>query len=475
MKQTKKKFAYFVPFDTTGIQAFLEKQAREGWMLEKAGGAIWQFRRIEPKNIHFSVVFFPNASGFDPAPSEAQQSFFDFCEHTGWMLASSDGKRQIFYNEAADPTPIETDAALEVDTIHKAAKKDYLPSCLAFLAILLMEFLSEFRFMSTDPIAVLSNNFSLFAGIDTLLTLLMLGIELGSYYLWYHRARAAAELGTFKAPPSSLARRMTVFCLIFSLIGFGAAQFFGSKGVSSNAALTALITLAGVGLIAALVIGASKWMKRKQFSAKRNRAVTIALAVVCSWLLVIGAVTAIVRYDCFAASEKTPAETYEYKGHTIEVYHDKLPLTVEELMDPGYDAYSYEAYDVQESVLLKYEEASQAPRKDALKEPQLFYSVTTVKTPLLYKWCKEAAIQDVSTLTGHPRPNSEGEDSLDQFVPTDPSPWKAKEAYQRVFDGEKKTWFVLCYDSRIVRIIFEGDEWALNDAQMALVGKKLGQ
>ena len=200
MKQTKKVFAYFVPFDTTGIQAFLEKQARKGWMLEKTGGAIWNFRRIEPKNVHFSVVFFPNASAFDPAPSEAQQSFFDFCEHTGWKLASSDGKRQIFYNEAADPTPIETDAALEVDTIHRAAKKDYLPSCLALLAILLMEFVSEFRLLFSNPLLVLSNNASVIIGIDTIVTAILLGIELGAYFLWYHRARAAAELPRLTTP-----------------------------------------------------------------------------------------------------------------------------------------------------------------------------------------------------------------------------------------------------------------------------------
>ena len=474
MKQAKTRLAYYVPFDTTGIQAFLEKQARAGWMLEKAGGLIWHFRRIEPRNIHFSVVFFPKASGFDPAPSEAQQSFYDFCEHTGWKLVSSDGKRQIFCNEDANPTPIETDAALEVDTIHRAAKKDYLPSCLAFLAILLIEFVSEFRYMRTDPIGVLSNNLSLIAGIDTILTILLLGFELGSYYLWYHRARAAAELGSFKAPPSSLARRMTFAFLFFTLLSTLIVQCFGGKGVASNGALVALIMVAGVGLIAALALGVSNWMKRKQFSAKRNRTVTVILSLVCGWLFVIGLVIGVVSLDCFASSDKEPTETYEYKGRTIEVYHDKLPLTVEELMDPGYDKYSYEADDVQESFLLKYEEAAQESRMDALKEPQLFYSVTTVKTPLVYGLCKEAALQDVSTLTGHPRPNGEG-DLLDQFVPTDPSPWKAREAYQRVFDGEEKTWFVLCYDSRIVRIIFGGDEWTLNDEQIALVGEKLGK
>ena len=466
MKQTKKVFAYFVPSDTTGIQAFLEKQARKGWMLEKTGGAIWTFRRIEPKSVHFSVVFFPNASAFDPAPSEAQQSFFDFCAHTGWKLASSDGKRQIFYNEAADPTPIETDAALEVDTIHRAAKKDYLPSCLALLAILLIEFVSEFRLLFSNPLLVLSNNASVIIGIDTIVTAILLGIELGAYFLWYHRARAAAELGNFIAPPSSLARRITLFFLAYTVLSWTVA------GV--GAPLVFLAMLAGIGLVVALLLGVSNWMKRKQFSAKRNRTVTVILSVVCGWLCIVGTVIGVVSLGSSAEAAEKPVETYEYQGKRFEIYRDELPLTVEELMDSDYDGYSYLAEDVQESILLKYEEAAQKSRVDALTEPQLFYSVTTVKTPLVYDLCKEAALDDVSTLSGFPRPNDEGE-LLDQFVPTDPGPWKAREAYQRVFDGEKKTWFVLCYDSRIVRIIFEGDAWNLTDAQMALVGEKLGK
>lgn len=473
MKQTKKVFAYFVPFDTTGIQAFLEKQARKGWMLEKTGGAIWTFRRIEPKSVHFSVVFFPNASAFDPAPSEAQQSFFDFCEHTGWKLASSDGKRQIFYNEAADPTPIETDAALEVDTIHRAAKKDYLPSCLAFLAMLLIEFVAEFRYMCTNPIGILSSNVSLLVGIDTIVTAVLLGIEIGSYFLWYHRARAAAERGVFQAPPSSLARRLTLIFLTYTILSMVVWQTSSGKG-SSGTTLVALAMLAGIGLIAALLLGVSNWMKRKQFSAKRNRTVTVILSVVCGWLCIVGTVIGVVSLGSSAEAAEKPVETYEYQGKRFEIYRDELPLTVEELMDSDYDGYSYLAEDVQESILLKYEEAAQKSRVDALTEPQLFYSVTTVKTPLVYGLCKEAALDDVSTLSGFPRPNDEGE-LLDQFVPTDPGPWKAREAYQRVFDGEKKTWFVLCYDSRIVRIIFEGDAWSLTDAQMALVGEKLGK
>lgn len=466
MKQTKKVFAYFAPFDTTGIQAFLEKQARKGWMLEKTGGAIWYFRRIEPKSVHFSVVFFPNASAFDPAPSEAQQSFFDFCEHAGWKLASSDGKRQIFYNEAADPTPIETDAALEVDTIHRAAKKDYLPSCLALLAILLMEFVSEFRLLFSNPLLVLSNNASVIIGIDTIVTAILLGIELGAYFLWYHRARAAAELGNFIAPPSSLARRITLFFLAYTVLSWIVA------GV--GAPLVFLAMLAGIGLVVALLLGVSNWMKRKQFSAKRNRTVTVILSVVCGWLCIVGTVIGVVSLGSSAEAAEKPAETYEYQGKRFEIYRDELPLTVEELMDPGYDGYSYLAEDVQESILLKYEEAAQKSRMDALTEPQLFYSVTTVKTPLVYDLCKEAVLGDVSTLSGFPRPNNE-RDILDQFVPTDPGPWKAREAYQRVFDGEKKAWFVLCYDSRVVRIIFEGDAWDLTNAQMALVGEKLGK
>lgn len=124
MKNTKRVLVQHTFYDRTGICHYLEGQARKGWRLERITNFGWLFRRISPCELHYEVTYFPKASIFDPEPSEQQLAFWDFCEHTGWQLASANGQIQIFYNERSNPTPIETDPVLEVEMIHKAEKRD---------------------------------------------------------------------------------------------------------------------------------------------------------------------------------------------------------------------------------------------------------------------------------------------------------------------------------------------------------------
>ena len=69
-KKIKREFVLKSSWDREGIESFLEKKAAGGWMLESINDIIWQFRKEEPQNLHFSVVYFPKASSYDPKPSE---------------------------------------------------------------------------------------------------------------------------------------------------------------------------------------------------------------------------------------------------------------------------------------------------------------------------------------------------------------------------------------------------------------------
>ena len=96
------------------------------------------------------------ASAFDPEPTEGELEFRDFCARTGWQLACSSAQMQVFYNEGPDPLPIETDPALELETIHRAAKRSYLP---AYFVLLLMDLLfcaSLLFVLTSDPIGTLA-------------------------------------------------------------------------------------------------------------------------------------------------------------------------------------------------------------------------------------------------------------------------------------------------------------------------------
>ena len=120
MKDKKRILSKYSFYDRTHIQQYLEDMASKGWMLEKITSFYWQFKAIEPQPLHFSINYFPPASEFDAEPSEQLLTIRDYCAHAGWEFVTASAQMQIYCNAQEKPTPIETDALVEVETIHKA-------------------------------------------------------------------------------------------------------------------------------------------------------------------------------------------------------------------------------------------------------------------------------------------------------------------------------------------------------------------
>ena len=193
MRNTKRVIAQFTFFDRTGIPGFLEKQAKKGWMLEKISSYGWKFRRIEPQKINFAVTYFPQASMFDPEPSEKQKSFWELCEHTGWKLVSHNAQMQIFCNEKENPVPIETDPQTELETIEKSAQKSYLISYWLLVACSVLQMMIGVWQFFTHPVEYLSRNSSLFSALCWSILLAMCLTEIIGYFSWRKKARKAIE------------------------------------------------------------------------------------------------------------------------------------------------------------------------------------------------------------------------------------------------------------------------------------------
>ena len=465
MKNTKRCFVLFSFYDRTGIEAYLEKQAQNGWLLDKTSAFGWHFHRMEPKKLHFSVVYFSKASAFDPEPSEQQLAFQDFCEHTGWTLAASNAQMQIFYNEAEDPIPIETDAALEVSAIHASAKKTHLFSYYLLAGIGILQAALFFGRLFFDPIGVLVSNANLFSGLCWMLMSVLSVVEIAEYHSWHKRAKAVAELdGSFVETKGHRTFQLITLCIalfafVFLLISFG----------GNRMTLIVLTSIAGFFVITAIIVGISELMRKLKLSAERNRNITIFLTLVISFgftgILLISISNRITAF----LPEKTPVATCEFEGRTQNIYHDELLLTIEDLIETDYDGYSYEVRTLDKSFLIEQQESIQRPRLDAPEQPELEYSITTVKIPLLYNWCKSALLKDFAHNYGHP------EDGMwKEYIQIDAVPWGANEAYQLKRGGEPQMRFLLCYDTCIVEIDFAFD-WDLTSEQMAIVGKKLNR
>ncbi len=233
-----------------------------------------------------------------------------------------------------------------------------------------------------------------------------------------------------------------------------------------------LISFASIAIIlgiTAIIVGTSELMKKLKLSAKLNRNITIILTLVISFgftgILLISVISRITAF----LPEKTPVATFEFRGWTQNIYHDELPLTIENLIDTDYDGYSYEVRTLDKSILMEQQEATQRPCMDSLEQPELEYSITTVKVPPLYNWCKSALLDDFAHNYGRPEPE---DDMWQEHIEINAAPWGANEAYQLKLGGEPQMRFLLCYDSCIVEIDFQHD-WELTSEQMAIVGEKL--
>ncbi len=467
MKDKKHTLEVFSFYDRSGLEKRLTQMAEKGWLLENIGSFLWTYRRIEPKKLTFCVCWFPKASAFDPGPSEEQQTFYDFCEHTGWVLAGSFGQMQVFYNEDAAPIPIETDPVMEVDAIHRSAKRTSLPSQ---LVLLVMALINGWLFVSRlldDPVGVLASAANLFTGVCWVFLILLTAVECGSYFLWHHRAVKAAEQGEFLEAKGH--RKFQMICL--TVVGLGLLYYLVSILTSENQMMMVIALLMfGVYLpgVYLLTYGIKAFLKKKKAPARVNRTVTILFAFVVAFALV-GGITWGVLFGSSRGWFAGNDETYEYHGNIFAAPQDNLPLTVEDLLDVNYDGYTREQTNHQSLLLAQYE-ARQRPRFDAddYKEmPHLEYTITLVKVPVLYGLCKNALLANWEH-------DWMPDGQKDYAMPIDPTPWDAEDAYQLSNQeyGPENT-FLLCYQDRLVEIDFSYG-WDVTPEQMSLVSEKIG-
>ncbi len=466
MRDTRRRLALFSFYDRTGIEAYLERQAEEGWLLEKMSAFAWRYRRIEPRKIHFAVTYFPKASAFDPEPSEGQVTFQEFCEHAGWKLASSNAQIQVFYNEQEDPTPIETDALMEVEQIHESAKRSFLPSYMLLVFVGLLQLALYGYRIATAPLDMLTSNLNLFGGLCWIFMMVLCAMEIGGYYHWRRRALAAARLdGSFVETASHKSIQIVIL--------FAVLAAFALLIMSTSANGTALVALSSIAVVlglTALIVGLSELLKKAKLSASANRTITIAVTIIASFGFAGLIIIAVVGNVGSLLPNEEPVETYEFRGMTLEIHHDELPLTIEDLIETDYDSYSYEIRNETSSLLASRINAVQRPRMDALEQPDLTYSVITAKAPFTQGLFRDFALDDFAHNYGRPDP----EDSTwEEHVAIDPAPWGAVEAYQLYLGGEAQMRFLLCYGRNVVEIGFPFD-WELTDAQMGIVGEKLG-
>lgn len=459
MKEMKRCFCNFSFYDQQAIQEKLEEMAESGWMLEKTG-FMWTYKRIEPKKLRFSVTYFPSASDFDPSPTEGELTKIDFCRQDGWNLVTTWGVMQIFCNEDLDAVPIETEPVMQIENICRSMKKNVLLPQAVLSGMLLWNVVIRLSQWRRDPVGELSDPFSIYSVLMfSILTLACL-YEIGFYFCWSRKAKAAAQNdGVFlpvRSKPIASWILMAVSALLL-ILSYTALR--GPLGF-------VILWLCMVPFI--IVIGnlLKNMLKKRGVSRNVNRIVSVCAVVLLTFLMLGLMTAAIIQGRMRFNSGKNVVGTYELYGRTREIYNDPLPLEIEELADVN-ARWSKEA-DHQETLLLSSTEYRQyavpADGNDNVDERKLEYTVTEVKQDFLYDFIKRAVL------------NSRQDEIHDDFVftdhyePIDASVWNADDAYQLHWSESVLNTYLIFWGNHIVEIKFY---WEPTPEQIAITVENL--
>lgn len=462
MAKYKYLLSQFTFYDRTGICRLLEAQAEKGWLLDKITTLGWRLRRIEPQKIHYAVTYFPKASAYDPHPSEAQQELHEFCAHSGWILAGTTAQMQVFYNLSENPVPIETDPLLELENIHRSAKRNYLPAYFMLFILAVMQIALQVGQLLSFPLTYLSQDTTLFNWLCELILLGMCAMEISGYFSWYRRAKPAAENGEFVETRGF--RRVQLFLLGVVLVALGCLLI----SMQPRMAVMMITVLTLMALVLLTVWGSHGLMKKKGVSRNTNRLVTWVLSIVLA--MAVCGLSVTVLSEVFALpvwDNGRVVEQYEWNGLKFDIYKDEIPLRVEDLTDVKSPDYSYEARE-QGSVFLKRGEYSQRIWGSS-DLPELSYIVYSTQVPAIYDLCVREAIKPEDYPMGA---DIYGNLFYETYIHQEAELWGANYVYRRYIQGEPYNDYVLCYEGHIVIL---HPNWELTQAQMSIVGEMLGK
>lgn len=450
MKDFKYRIELLSLYDHTNIEKHLKKMAAKGWMLEKIGRTFWVYKRIEPQNLNFSAVYYPKEIIETKNISEDRQNFIDLCTSAGWSFVVSSDKMHIFCSESDNPVPIETDAQIQLECIHKFAKSEIIYGYL-FYIILSVIFSTIFGYhLFKEPIETLSDNVDMFWFWPFCIPFSLYNII--KYLIWHKKAKAAAECGEFCETKRII--RFEVLLWLPLYICSGLLRRLMMLKMPQILFMLFLI------IFAAILICIFKAIKKAWSKTKLSENAKMFFKFYTAIILIAAYIAGIVLiYPVFPkSSEKVEKESDSFIPSSYTVYHHKnLPVNLEDLIPINGMVSKYKFNDY--LLLINLENTKQYSLED--DSIRLTCDITHINFSPIYDACKK----EIITIS-----EKNAKNGFTIKKDADTSVWNADEVYRYYEDGEPCNSYVVCIDDKIVQIIFG---WEPTNEQIAITAEKL--
>lgn len=425
--------------DHTGITHHLEKMALKGWLLDRTG-FFWTYRRAPRQRVRYAVTYFPSSSDFNPTLPEKEAIFRDFCESAGWEFVAQAGEMQIFRSFHPDPTPLDTEPMVQVETIHRSMKGSHLKNQAAIAALMLLQMAMLLVRLVSDPLSVLKYGGNLMSIFSGALLLLEVGFETVSYFRWHKKALRAAEEGSF-LPTAGRRWPMALYMIFLLLVALSYVAILGGKYL-----LIFLGTLAGIFGAVAIGRALQKHLKARGVKSRTNRILSASLSGGMA-LVFMFVILGISVYSTIQDRHDGAEEYYVAPSRTHYAYHDQLPLYMEDLVEVDGTAYSNRLYE-SGSFLLTETQVNihrRFDREDEENIPRsLEYTLWRSPFPAILDLAVEDRLEWYS-----------GRIALEQhYVPLAPA--FGAEAIWQLYDGESaRDQYLLRFEDCVIEIDFD--------------------
>lgn len=364
IKDTKRTFFMYLPYECTAVEEYLEQMAEKGWLLQSVKGNFFKFKRIKLQKIKYSVDVLHKVSTFDHKDSELALEYREYCEAAGWNYVCQSGKIQIFYTDInKETTPIHTDE----DEKFKAVFRASLPSITSQLLLILISLLNlNLQLFKGSTEFTLSTNLGILSAVSLISFIFIITIGVINFFLWGIKARGNLKENKFmpynnykQLNRKNIFKKVYMIVVFIMLLRFTVFDNYVDKGFSLS-----LIMIMCVPII--IMISTKKFINKKRYSKNINMAITVGSTLASIFLVITLIGHAVFSSITDIGQSKMPTE--------------KANLT---LIDFGYsnDANPYVSYD--KSILAQKIEYSFS---DKSTDSYLSYTVFQSRYPWVIKF-----------------------------------------------------------------------------------------
>ncbi len=305
--------------DLSTAKEYLEKMAREGWMLVGMKGFRYVFEMCEPREINFAVEIFDQASMFDTFESDENLEYIEYCEKAGWNFICANGKIQFFYTEDLDLVPIETDDELKFKAILKSMKMENIWTMYLLPLMSIFYIVNPLSLYKYDRLTSFVS-FSIFVLFSSLLVMSI--VRLVCFHLWKNRCKKSIAEGKGlvhrKHPnPKIINMAGLGIMLVWSFLGYIAWCKSGDR-VNLIIFFSSTITLLGIGIsmITAMI------MRKKKVKPGINLFAQVTIPCIFILGLIVFEIFAIININDQAQEKEQVLITMSTLGYKQNNHHE---------------------------------------------------------------------------------------------------------------------------------------------------------